>query len=75
MDLELELKGLGTMTLTGRLHASDVRLWSVEVEAGGEHRSVHTDADGGFGLEGLPQGSLTLRLRGEAENFHMTIEP
>jgi hypothetical protein len=74
VDLELEQKGLGTMTLTGQLRASDVRLWFIEVEAGGEHRSVHPDADGGFGLEGLPHGPLTLRLRGEAENFHMTID-
>ena len=76
VEFELEHEGQSMMNVHGQLHAADTRLWSVEAEAGGERRSVHPDADGGFTLNGLPRESLTLRLRGEAERFRLpTIEP
>ena len=74
VELEVEREG-SQLKVSGQLHTADAQLWSVEGEAGGERRSVHPDAAGKFGLDGLPWESLTLRLRGEAEVFRLpTIE-
>jgi hypothetical protein len=75
VEFELNKESDSMMSVSGRLRADDARLWLLEVEAGGERRSVHPDAAGGFVLNGLPRGLLTLRLRGEAEHFSLpTIE-
>ena len=71
VEFEVEKEPDGMMSVSGQLRAADARLWMLEVEVGGERRSVRPDAAGGFVLKGLPQGSLTLRLRGEAGSFRL----
>jgi hypothetical protein len=76
VEFELEKESDSMMSVSGQLRAADARLWLLEVEVGGERRSVHPDGAGRFVLNGLPRGSLTLRLRGEAGRFRLPpIEP
>ncbi len=76
LDLEIEREGASTLSVRGRLLAGDPQLWSITLEAGPEHRTVHPDATGSFVLDNLPQASLTLQLRDADERFRLpTIEP
>lgn len=76
VELEIEREGLGTMSVRGRLQATDAQLWSIQVETGGERRTVRPDATGVFVVDGLPLAHVTLLLRGEDERFRLpTIEP
>jgi hypothetical protein len=76
VELEIEPEGLGTMSVRGRLQATDAQLWSIQVEVGGERRTVRPDATGVFVVNGMPLGPVALLLRGEDERFRLpTIEP
>ena len=75
LDLELEREGVSTLSLRGRLIATDAQLWSVIVEAGPERRVVHPDATGSFVLDNLPLAPLAIQLRDADERFRLpTIE-
>ena len=76
LELEIEREGVSTLSVRGRLLASDAHLWSVVVGVGPERRVVHPDATGGFVFDGLPLAPLTLQLRDADERFRLpTIEP
>jgi hypothetical protein len=76
LDLELEREGVDTVSLRGRLSATDAHLWSITVEVGSERRSAHPDATGSFVVDGLPLGPISIQLRDADERFRLpTIEP
>lgn len=76
LDLELEREGADTVSLRGRLTATDAHLWSITVEVGSERRSAHPDATGSFVVDGLPLGPISIQLRDADERFRLpTIEP
>src|SRR5262245_30106963 len=76
LDLEIEREGLSTVSVRGRLAATDAHLWSIVVEAGSERRVAHPDVTGSFVLDGLPLAPIALQLRDADERFRLPpIEP
>ncbi len=76
LELELESEGLGTMSVRGLLSAPDASLWTIQVEAGPEHRRVRPDAAGGFVVNGLPEAPITLLLGNDDERYRLpALEP
>src|SRR5262245_40935622 len=71
LDLELEREGLDTLSLRGRLMATEAHLWSITVEVGTERRTVHPDATGSFVVDGLPRGPIMVQLRDADERFRL----
>jgi len=76
LDLEIEREGSDTLSIRGRMMATDAHLWNLAVEAGSEQRNVRPDADGSFVLDRLPVAPLTLQLRDATQRFRLpTLEP
>jgi hypothetical protein len=76
LDLEIEREGASTVSLRGRLTATEAQLWSIIVEVGSERRTVHPDGTGSFVVDGLPLGPVAIQLRDADERFRLpTIEP
>ena len=76
LDLEIEREGVSTVSVRGRLMATDPHLWSIVLEVGSERRVAHPDGTGSFVADGLPLAPITIQLRGADERFRLpTIEP
>lgn len=76
LDLEIEREGTSTLAVRGRLTALDPALWTLDVQAVGEHRTARPDARGSFSLENVPSGALEMRLVGPSGTFRLpSIEP
>ena len=64
------------MSVRGLLSAPDASVWSIQVEAGPEHRRVRPDATGGFVVNGLPEAPITVVLGTDDERFRLPpLEP
>jgi hypothetical protein len=71
IDLELERESTSSVTLRGWLQAPDPALWRIHVQAAGEERDAHPDANGAFLLEAVPASELQIDLIGPHGSYRL----
>jgi hypothetical protein len=64
LELEIEAQSQASVTVRGRLGATEPALFRIDIRTGDETKSAWPDADGRFAIERVPRGTAVVTVQG-----------
>jgi len=71
LELEIEAESQASVTVRGRLGATEPALFRIDVRSAEETKSAWPDADGRFAIERVPRGTAVVTIQGPAVRWRL----
>ena len=71
LELEIEAESQASVTVRGRLSATEPALFRIDVRSASEAQSAWPDADGRFAIERVPRGTALVTVQGPTVRWRL----